>query len=187
MLMKHLFLWGSQLLFLLLTSTAMAQLRVTGSVINSESKEPLAGVSVTVKGSANAVISDSLGRFALTVPSSETVLVFSYVGFAEQEMAVGTGNDLTINMRPLKNSLEEVVVIGYGTVKRRDLTGAVSSVKAEDIVRIPTQNVVEAIQGRVPGADITRSSGSPGAGVNIVVRGNKSITTDRSQLGAKNG
>jgi hypothetical protein len=98
------------LLLLLPASPVLAQLRVTGSVINSESKEPLAGVSITVKGTENAVLSDSLGRFAITVPSSQTILVFSYVGFVGQEMQAGTGNDLTVNMAPLNKSLEEVVV-----------------------------------------------------------------------------
>ncbi len=85
-------------------------------------------------------------------------------------------------MQPDTQTLDEVVVIGYGTVKKRDLTGAVASVKSEDIVRMPTSNVLEAIQGQVAGLDITRSSGEAGSGVNMTLRGTRSINGDNSPL-----
>jgi TonB-linked SusC/RagA family outer membrane protein len=173
-------------LLLLAIDVSAQQRTISGKITNRESGMPMEGVSVNVSGTNVNTISDSSGNFNIALPTNNPTLIFSYVGFGEQQVKVGDSTFLSISMSSLNKSLNEVVVIGYGTVKRRDLTGAVASVKAEDIVRIPTQNPLEAIQGRVPGADIVRSSGSPGAGVNITVRGNKSITTDRDDLAERN-
>jgi TonB-linked SusC/RagA family outer membrane protein len=173
--------------FVLLSLSVSAQQRtISGKVTNRETGMPMEGVSVNVSGTNVNTISDSSGGFSIALPAGNPTLIFSYVGFGEQQVKVGDSTFLSISMSSLNKSLNEVVVIGYGTVKRRDLTGAVASVKAEDIVRIPTQNPLEAIQGRVPGADIVRSSGAPGSGVNITVRGNKSITTNRDDLSQRN-
>ncbi|MEJ6981440.1 TonB-dependent receptor [Pedobacter sp. P351] len=160
---------------------------ISGTV-KDEQGETLPGASVKLKGTNLGVSTDVNGAFSLNVPGNEpVVLVVSYLGFKQQEVSVGPNQSrVDIRLQADAASLEEVVVIGYGTVKKRDLTGSVASVKAEDITRVPTHNAAEAIQGRIAGADITRSSGVPGASTNITIRGNKSIAT-RDELASRNG
>lgn len=166
------------LVFLSISGLYAQQRTITGKVINQQTGEPLEGVSVNVKGTNRNVISGNDGSFTIAVPSANAVLAFSYVGFAPQEVRAGRSPSLSVSLTPGANRLDEVVVIGYGIVKRRDLTGAVSSIKAADIVQTPTFNAVEAMQGRVSGVDITRSSGAAGASSNISIRGNRTIRTD---------
>ena len=118
----------------------------------------------------------------MDVPAGKNSLEISYIGYKTQEITIGKNTQLNIKMQPDTQTLDEVVVVGYGTVKKRDLTGAVASVKSEDIVRMPTSNVLEAIQGQVAGLDITRSSGEAGSGVNMTLRGTRSINGDNSPL-----
>lgn len=166
-------------LFSLLALSAFSQSTVRGKVTDQQSGLPLAGVTVTVKNSSQAVTTDSNGEFTITTDPNST-LVFSYVGYTAQE--VRAGNSASISLTPDPKSMDAVVVIGYGTVRRRDLTGSVYSIKNEDIVRTPTFNPVEGLQGRVPGVDITRNSGTAGAGVNIRVRGNRSLSGSNEPL-----
>ncbi|MBN1187791.1 MAG: TonB-dependent receptor [Bacteroidales bacterium] len=151
-----------------------AQVTITGQVKDNYG-EPMPGVNVMVKGTTQGTITDLEGNYSLSEVASDAVLIFTFVGMLSQEIAVGDQTTINVDMAEDVLGLDEVVVIGYGTVKKRDLTGSVSSVKANDIVKAPTSNVLEAIQGRVPGMDITRSSGSAGAGVNITLRGNRSL------------
>ncbi len=169
-------------------ATESAQQGTISGTITDEKGEPLIGASVLVKGTTSGASTDVQGRFTLRVTTTGNVtLVVKYIGFQPKEVAAQVGqNGLKIALNPEASALSEVVVIGYGTVRRRDLTGAVTSVKSEDITRIPTHNPVEAIQGRVPGADITRDSGQPGAAPNIVVRGNRSIATSEN-MAQRNG
>ncbi|MBN2611198.1 MAG: TonB-dependent receptor [Bacteroidales bacterium] len=168
---KNLFVFA---LILLFTCSLWAQVKVTGKVTNSTG-EPIPGVNVIIKGTEQGTITDTEGDYALTGLSSDAVLVFSFIGMLTEEVTVD--NQTEINMVLVEDimSLDEVVVIGYGTVKRRDLTGAVSSVKAEDIIKTPTLNAMEAIQGRVTGVDIIRNTGRAGSDVTIKVRGNRSF------------
>ncbi|HVF96717.1 MAG TPA: TonB-dependent receptor, partial [Flavisolibacter sp.] len=167
--------------FLLITATAFAQRTVTGRITDQANNQPIPGVNVGVKGTTTIVITDADGRYSIAVPSNMATLIFSYVGYGTQEIPVGTSTTLSPTLSSAQRSMDEVVVIGYGTVRRRDLTGAVSSIKNEDLVRTPTFNATEALQGRIAGADITRSSGAAGAGVNIRIRGNRSFGGDRSR------
>lgn len=155
---------------------SVADFTISGTVTD-EAGEALPGATIRVKGTNVAVTTDVNGAFSVMVPGSgEAVLVVSYLGFREQELSVGPNQTrVAIRLTADAAALDEVVVIGYGTIKRRDLTGSVASVKAEEIVQAPTHNAVEAIQGRVSGVDITRSSGAAGSGTNITIRGNKSI------------
>ena len=153
---------------------------VTGTVVD-EHGEPLIGVSVMMKGSSKGAVTDLDGKFSLSVPSNST-LVISYIGYQTQEIKVGNKRTVSVALVPDDQLLDEVVVVGYGTVKKRDLTGAVTSVKAEDIVRSPTSNVMEAIQGQVAGLDITRSSGEAGAEMNMTLRGTRSINGSNEPL-----
>ncbi|MFD2164607.1 TonB-dependent receptor [Paradesertivirga mongoliensis] len=151
---------------------------ITGTVTD-ESGEALPGASVKLKGTNIGVTTDINGAFALNVPGEAgATLVISYLGFKQQEIAVSVSQrSVQVRLATDAAALEEVVVIGYGTVRKRDLTGSVASVKAEDIVQAPTHNAIEAIQGRVAGVDITRATGAAGGGANITIRGNKSIAT----------
>lgn len=170
------------LVFTLISFSLYAQQKtVTGTILNQETQLPLQGVNISVKGTNTTVVSNAEGEFLVTVPSDRSILVFSYVGLGTQEITVGARTSISVAMSSVQKSLDEVVVIGYGTVKRRDLTGSVASLKASDIVQTPTHNAVEAMQGRVAGVDVTRSSGAPGSGVNIRVRGNRSIVTTGNQ------
>ena len=138
------------------------QIKVTGKVTDS-TNEGMPGVNVQVKGTATGTITDFDGNYSIDVPDSKSTLVFSFIGYVTRQVPVGGKKVLNVQLKDDTQTLDEVVVIGYGTVKKRDLTGAVASVKSEDIVRMPTSNVLEAIQGQVAGLDITRSSGEAGS------------------------
>ena len=162
---------------------ATAQNRtVTGIVSDAKSGETLIGVSVLVKGTTTGTSTDTNGKFTITVPSNQAVLQINYVGYAKQEVNVGSQSQINVKLGADDTELNEVVVIGYGTVKKRDLTGSVVSVKGEDIAKVPSSNPLESIQGKVPGVDITRSSGAASSGVNINIRGTRSISAGNGPL-----
>lgn len=133
-----------------------------------------------VKGTQTGTATDMDGKFSLNAKPG-TTLVVSYMGYLTQEVKVGRGQ-IKVSMKPENNTLDELVVVGYGAVKKRDLTGSVASVKADDITRTPTSNALEAIQGQVAGLDITRSSGDAGGGVSMTLRGNRSINGSNEPL-----
>jgi TonB-linked SusC/RagA family outer membrane protein len=154
---------------------------VTGTVTDNKG-EPLPGVSIKIKGTNTATISDVNGGFRLNLPTGNETLVFSFLGFKTLEVPAAGRNNLTITLEDEISNLEEVVVIGYGTVKKKDLTGAVASVKAEEIMRTPTANVMDAMQSKVSGMEIMKSSGRAGAGVNVSIRGQRSISGNSTPL-----
>lgn len=155
---------------------------ITGTVTD-EKNAPLPGVNVVVKGLNRGATTDAKGAFQLTLPEGNNVtLTFSFVGYQSQDIVVGKNTTLTVSMAPDVNSLDEVVVIGYGAVRKKDLTGSVVQLKSEQLKEVPTANVLEAAQGKIAGADITRSSGQAGAGVSIRIRGNRSIGGNNAPL-----
>ena len=154
---------------------------VSGQVLD-EKGEPMIGVSVLVKGTKVGAITDFEGNFKLTAPSGATVLQLTYMGYKAQDVSITPGR-MTVRMEPDNQLLDEVVVVGYGTVKKRDLTGSISSVKAEDIVKSPASNAMEALQGQVPGMDIVRNSGKATAGVTINIRGKRSLSDVKDEFG----
>ena len=156
------------------------QRSVSGQVLD-ENREPMIGVSILVKGTKVGAITDFDGKFKIDAPAGAQELQITYMGYKSKTVKITSGNIL-VKMEQDNQLLDEVVVVGYGTVKKRDLTGAVSSVKSEDIVRMPTSNVIEAIQGQVAGLDITRSSGEAGSAVNMTLRGTRSINGDNTPL-----
>ena len=160
---------------------------VTGKVVHQQTNEPLQGVTVNVKGTNRSTSTGADGSFSISVPNNQAVLVFSSVGFASQEMAADRSGSYTVAMTPGANKLDEIVVVGYGTTKRRDVTGAIVSVKPEEITARPGPNPMESLQGRVAGLDITRSSGQPGAAINIQLRGTRSFTASGNPLFIING
>lgn len=166
------------LLFALGTLATWSQQAVTGNV--SDNEGPLPGASVVIKGTTQGTTTDFDGNYTISVDSNAT-LVFSYIGYAPKEIAVG--NQSTVNaVLESDNKLDEVVVIGYGTTTKKDLTGSVSSVSSEDITQIPASRVDQVLQGRAAGVQVTQASGAPGAGTTIRVRGGNSITGSNEPL-----
>lgn len=165
---------------------AAARIPITGTVVDAAG-QPLANVSVVLKGGNKlGTATNTSGQFRIEAKEGD-VLVFSIVGYIEQEVTVGKDDNLSVSLKPLDAKLEEVVVIGYGTSKRRDLTGAVVSVKPDEITARPGPNPMESLQGRVAGLDITRNSGQPGAALNIQLRGNRSFSASGTPLFIING
>lgn len=157
--------------------------RISGSVTDAENGQPLIGVSILIRSSGQGTITDADGRFALDLPVGKNQeLEFSYVGFLPQVIAPDNRTELTISLEPDRKSLDEVVVVGYATVNRRDLTGSVSSVGQKQLRDIPITNAAEAITGRLAGVQVTTSEGAPGADIRIRVRGGGSITQDNSPI-----
>ena len=177
---NFLFYW---LLFCLSIGAAAAQNRQLSGTVKAGNGDALPGVTVLVKGTTIGTSSDTDGRFQLSVPaSSSPVLVFSYVGFLTQEVAVGSGNTYDIKLANDTKELDDVVVIGYQEVPREALTSSVSSVSAKQIKDIPVNSSAEALTGRLAGVQITTSEGQPGSDFRILVRGGNSITQDNSPL-----
>jgi TonB-linked SusC/RagA family outer membrane protein len=148
--------------------------RITGTVID-QAGEPVIGASVLEKGAAaNGTVTDTDGNFSLTV-ADNAVLKVSYIGYVTQEISVSSANNsgkrLIIKLMEDTQALEEIVVIGYGTAKRRDLTGAISSIASEQIVKVPVTNIGQAMQGRMSGVQVTNNDGAPGASVQVQIRG----------------
>ena len=167
----------------LMAQTVWAQSKTVKGKVTDGSSEPLIGVSVTIKGTQNTgVITDVNGDFTITVPNEKTVLLFNYIGFSEAEQAVAGKSTFDVVMKEDNIGLDEVVVIGYGTVKRKDLTGAVASVKGEDLAAVPVNNVAQALQGKLPGVNVISGDGRPDADVSIRVRGGGSITQNNDPL-----
>ncbi|RSK43410.1 SusC/RagA family TonB-linked outer membrane protein [Hymenobacter perfusus] len=161
---------------------AWAQERRVQGVVKSDKGEALPGVTVVVKGTTVGASTDGEGRFSLTVPANAT-LRFSYIGFLPFEVAVGDKTDFSVTLKEDSKTLDDVVVIGYQAVQRRDVTGSVSSVSAQQIKDIPVNSAAEALTGRLAGVQLTSSEGTPGnQDVRVRVRGGGSITQDNSPL-----
>jgi TonB-linked SusC/RagA family outer membrane protein len=168
--------------FCMLSINLMAQnVTVTGNVKNA-SGETIPGVTVIVKGTTNGTITDSNGNYSLGKVPSVAFLVFSFVGMKTQEIAVAWKNQINIIMVEESVEVEEIVAIGYGTVRRKDLTGSVTSVSGNTLKDIPVTSASRAIVGRMPGVLVTQTEGSPDAEIKIRVRGGGSITQDNSPL-----
>lgn len=152
--------------------------RITGSVID-ENGEPIIGANVVVKGTTNGTITDIDGSFSLDIEPG-SLLHISYIGYNSLDIKGEDG--LSIRMKEDSQALDEVVVVGYGTMKKRDLTGSVSSVKAEEIQRSPVTSLDQAIQGKAAGVQVTQASSAPGGRVSIRVRGGNSLSSSNEPL-----
>ncbi|MEM6378260.1 MAG: carboxypeptidase-like regulatory domain-containing protein [Bacteroidota bacterium] len=148
----------------------VAQITVTGKVLDLQ-EQPLIGVNIVIDGTTNGTITDVDGSYSLTVPNSEAILAFSYTGYQTQKIAVG--NQSTIDMVLAEDSelLDEVVVIGYGKQTKKELTGAIVQVKAEEIEKLATSDFASAIQGQMAGVSVRNGSGAPGTNSQITIRG----------------
>lgn len=169
-----------QLLFA--TATLGQNQTVTGTVTDAESGELLPGVNVVVKGTTRGTITQADGTYSLQVPGPNATLLFSFIGYSAQEIKVGSQAEINVALESSTTQLDEVVAIGYGTARRRDLTGSVASVSSEQLEKIPVANAAEAIKGRLPGVNIITTDGSPDAEIVVRVRGGGSVTQDNSPL-----
>src|SRR5882724_7425351 len=154
---------------------------LTGVVKDANTNELIPGVNILVKGTTVGTISDASGAFSIEVASENDVLVFSFIGYKNSEVPVGTNTTLQVSLSPDVKALEEVVVVGYGEQKKSNVTGAISSVKSQDLQDLPNPRVEDALKGRTSGVMITSSSGQPGSSPTINIRGITSIN-DSSPL-----
>lgn len=154
---------------------------VTGTIKDSKG-QPLPGASVKIKGTTTGTSTDANGVFRLNLPTGTETLVITMLGYKTQEIPAAGKTTISVILQDDASDLDEVVVVGYGTVKKRDLTGAVSSVKADDIVLTPTANAMNALQGKVSGMDITTTSGKSGSSPSIRLRGNRTISGTNDPL-----
>ncbi|RFS21963.1 SusC/RagA family TonB-linked outer membrane protein [Chitinophaga silvatica] len=149
----------------------VANISVFGQVTDANTNEPLIGASIKLKGTTKGTSTDAKGNYTLQIPDQGGVLVISFVGYETIERPVAQAGALNISLKPKAVQTEELVVVGYGTQKRKDVTGAVSSVRVGNISANVSKNISGAIQGRVPGVSVESSSGAPGAGLVISIRG----------------
>jgi len=174
------------LLFILLTfsvTSAYAQEKtISGTVTSEDLASPLPGVSVSVKGTRNGVVTDFDGNFSIKINTANAVLVFSYVGYTKQEVAITNQTSINIVMAPSAESLNDVIIIGYGSSKKSDLTGSVVTIGGDELKEQGISNVAETLTGRLAGVQVLSSEGSPDADINIRVRGAGSLTQDSSPL-----
>ena len=171
------------LLSLLFTLSLSAQQKtITGKIVDQASGDPLQGVTVSVKGASTAVTTNKEGAFSILVPSSESVLEISYVGYAAQEMKVGSETSITVSLANADNKLGEVVVVGYGTQRKRDVTGSMTSLKPEDFNKGVVLTPQQLLQGRAAGVNVTPNSGRPGGAAAIRIRGGTSISANNEPL-----
>lgn len=161
-------------------TTANAQSKkVTGTV--TDTNGPLIGVNVMVKGTSIGTITDVDGNYSLEVPQN-AVLIFKYIGFDSVEKAVENNSILNIQMVEDSQQLDEVVVVGYGIQRKSDLTGSVTSVKAEELNTFPSSNVGDMLRGKAAGINVTATSGRPGSAPDILIRGKRSLTGGNEPL-----
>jgi TonB-linked SusC/RagA family outer membrane protein len=163
-------------------TSAIAQVReITGVVTDAQTGEALIGVNVSVTGTTTGTITSTDGSYTLSASPGQSI-VFSYIGYESATIAVTNQTEINVSLNVSTEALDEVVVVGYGTMKRSDLTGAVSSIREEDIATTKSTNVIEALQGRVAGIDMVRSSGAAGSGYSILLRGARSLTASNSPI-----
>jgi TonB-linked SusC/RagA family outer membrane protein len=173
------FLW----VLLLISAHAYSQTRtVTGTVTGSDNGFPLPGVSVSVRGSSAGTQTDPNGKFSISATNG-TTLVFTYIGYTSKEVVVGNQTSIAVSLISDQRSLNEVLVTGYGTVQRkREVTGAIATVKGSEFENLPIQSFDKALQGRAAGVQVTSTGGQPGGGIQVRVRGNATINGSAQPL-----
>ena len=171
------------MLFLFGADLALAQQKVVTGVVADKQGISLPGVLVSVAGTSVRTATDSKGKFSISLPLGQNTLVFSFIGMQTLTVKVEPGkNDLQITLENASRDLNEVVVVGYGTAKKGDLTGSVGSIKGSDLIKTPASSVDQLLEGKVAGVQVVTSSGQPGAGAQITIRGQGSINADGNPL-----
>ena len=176
---KRILFW---LLLAMCSLHVMAQTQIKGRVIDGTLNEPLIGASIQVPGTTVGTVADLDGNFAFELPEGKFLIQVSMIGYKTQVVNVKGKTEVSVTLYEDAEVMEEVVVIGYGTMKKRDLSGSVSQIKSEDLKRGGSSDVAHGLQGKIAGVDVKQSDGSPGAGVSITVRGSNSFTTSSQPL-----
>ena len=148
----------------------LQQLTITGTIYD-ENKNPLPGVNILIEGTTTGTISDPNGKYSINTSNSSDVLVFSFIGYESNKIPVSGKSIIDVSLTPILSSLNEVVVIGYGTMKKMDIAGATSSVSAKQLKKMPVTTLGQSLQGISAGVQVTNMDASPGAGINIKIRG----------------
>ena len=172
----------SMMLFVLFSMTvAMAQVLVKGTVID-KTGESVIGASIQVKGTTQGTITDIDGKFSLGVPDKKSVIVISFIGYATKELQVDPSKPMSIVLEEDTKVLDEVVVVGYQEVRKKDLTGSVAKADMNELLNTPVGSFDQTLGGRIAGVNVSSGEGTPGGTMNIVIRGNNSLTQDNSPL-----
>jgi len=178
---KDRFFFSLFLLFSVIVASAQSQKTITGTVLSSEDNLPLPGADIIEKGTNNGTSTDFDGNFSLEVNENATSLVISYIGFKDQEVQI-SDSPIQITLQVDVNALDEVVVVGYGTIKKSDVVSSVASVNVEEAIAIPTANINEMLRGRAAGVQVTTGSLRPGGTSNVTIRGNNSLAGDNNPI-----
>ena len=171
----------SWILFFVCGFVSAQDLVVEGLVVDGESDIPIVGANVQVQGTSRGVVTDFDGKFFINASQGET-LVISYVGFRSSEISINDDSNINVSLFPDTSELDQIVVVGYGTQRKRDVVGAISSVDADDLVLSSTPSIEQALRGRAAGLQITQNSAQPGGGLDILIRGAASINASNNPL-----
>lgn len=170
------------LFLLLVTSTVFAEIKITGTVTAADGTGALPGVSIAVKETNKGTITDYNGQFSIVVPDEFSTLIISFVGMKTEEIIIGKRTNFNIKLSESAKNLNEVVVIGYGVANRKDVTGSLSSINSAELLKSKNGSLLESLQGKLSGVQVTSSSGEPGSGMNITIRGGNSINAGTQPL-----
>ena len=171
------------MLFCMLGELVSQNVTVSGTVIDGDSQEPLIGVTIVESSTSNGTTTDLDGSYRIEV-SPDAVLTFSYTGYASQDVPVDGRSTIDISLSTATTLLDEIVVVGYGTMEKNNVTGAISTVNVDELAKVPVPNVVEGLRGQVPGLRISRTSGQPGSGITFRIRGTNSLGAAAGDLDA---
>src|SRR5512145_682353 len=152
------------------SESVMQQMTVTG-IVKDETGQPMPGVNIQIEGTTSGTTTDVSGKYSINVPNANSVLIFSFIGYDEQKVTVNGQSVIDVNMALNVASLEEVVVVGYGTQKKKDLTSAIAVVNTTDLVKSPVANVTSAMIGLIPGVEVQSNQGTPGMAPTVRIRG----------------
>lgn len=164
------------------SESIVQQYTVSGTVTDATTGEPLPGVNIVVEGTTTGVISDIDGKYSITLENSSATLSFSFVGYIAQRIALGGKNVIDVKLEADVRKLDEVVVVGYGTQRKESVTGSVASMKGDEIRDVPSTNFTQALQGRVAGVEMTQTSTKPGSGMQMRIRGTRSLNATNDPL-----
>ncbi|MFD2034639.1 SusC/RagA family TonB-linked outer membrane protein [Belliella marina] len=174
--------WMFLIPFVMLSQQLLAQIPIRGEVVSSEDDIGIPGVNVVVKGSNIGAVTDIDGKFSIEVSGENDILIFTYIGYTSQEISVGNREMITVTLVPSPTDLGEVVVVGYGAVRKSDLTGSVSSVSSERLSSVPSTNISEMLRGKAAGVQVNLGNARPGGESSILIRGRNSLSGGNSPL-----
>jgi TonB-linked SusC/RagA family outer membrane protein len=164
------------------TKTVALDIAVSGKVTSSEDGLGLPGVNIIVKGTSTGTVTDGDGNYSITVPGTESVLVFSAIGYATSEVIVGAQTVINVSLNVDITTLSEVIVVGYGTQDKRDITASIASINGDAITKIANTNTLEGMKGQIAGVDVQQMNGRPGSNPTILIRGRRSINASNDPL-----